>query len=709
MAVLNKIRQRSLFLILVIALALFSFVLADLFRNSDALTNKSQNVIASVNGEDITREDFMLKVEAMQRQMGPNSTNTQAMNRAWDLELRDALMSEQYDKLGIQVGKDQMRDLLRTALQNNANFQNQDGVYDEVKLNEYIADLQVTSPQAYRQWVDYENSLATNAKQQAYYNMIKAGINGTIAEGEFDYKLENDKVDIKFVQIPYTSIADSTITVSDAEITAYVNKNPKDFEVEASRDINYVEFTEEPSLEDENNVKASLLKLLEDQIIDNKNTKPNDTIIGFRNTANVEDFVNANSAIKFNDRFLYKDKMPKNLADSIYTKAKGVVYGPYKQDQYYLLSKIVEEKQMPDSVKVRHILIPYLGAQSADATVTATKEAAKKTADSTLAIVKRNKSRFPALVTALSSDKGSIEKGGVYDYQPAGTMVPAFNDFEFEGKTGDLGVVETAFGFHIIEVLGQKNMQRVVKIASLALEIEASEKTINNVFNEVSKYEIAVNDGDFQAIAKDKNYTVKPVNTIKALDENIPGIGNQRQIVRWAFEEDTNVGDIKRFNLANGGYVVVQLSGESKKGLMTAKQASIKALPAIRKEKKAQIIKDRISASSVDDIAKAEKKTVRTANGITMKSPTISGAGREPKIVGMAFGMAEGTTSGVVDGDRGVYVIEVVKKTPVPGEANSFQAAANRLATSKAGSAVSKVYNALKEAADVEDNRAIHF
>ena len=713
MAVLNKIRQQSLVLILVIAMALFAFILSGLFDGSASFSNKSENVIASINGTDLTRNNFMQKVEAMQRQLGPNGTNTQAMNRVWDSELRTAIMEEQYQELGITVGKDQMRDILRNALQTNANFQNVDGIYDEAKLNEYIANLKLTSEetgtQAYQQWIDYENSLANNAKQQAYFNMVKAGLNGTIAEGEFDYKLENDKVDIKFVQIPFSAIPDSTVTVSDAEINAYVNKNKKEFEVEASRNINYVEFKEEPSLEDENAIKASLLELLEDKVEYSDVTKTSDSIIGFRNTTNDADFVNANSAIKFNDKFLFKDKMPLNLADSLYALPKGSIYGPYKQGNYYMLSKIVAEKQMPDSVKVRHILIPFLGAQSAGPTVTQTEEAAKKTADSVLAIVKRNRSKFPELVTALSSDKGSVEKGGEYDYHPQGTMVPEFNNFEFENNNGDIDVVKTAFGFHVIEILDQKNKQRVIKVASLAQEIEASEKTINNVFNEVSKFEIAVNDGDFQALAKEKNYTVRPVNTMKALDENIPGIGNQRQIVRWTFEEESKVGDIKRFNLATGGYAVVQLAAKNKKGLMSAQQASVKATPAIRNEKKAQMIMDRVSATTLSDIAAAEKQTVKTANGITMKSPTITGAGREPKIVGAAFGMKEGATSGLIAGDRGVYAIEVTKLTPAAGEDNSFQAAANRIATTKAGAVNSKVYNALKESADIEDNRAAHY
>ena len=133
MAVLNKIRQRSLFLILIIALALFSFVLADLFRNSDALTSASQDVVASINGKDIKRVDFMRRVEGMQRQLGPNGSSTQAMNRVWDQEVRSMVMESEFDNLGLTVEKDQIRELLKNSFSSYNEFKNEDGFFDENK------------------------------------------------------------------------------------------------------------------------------------------------------------------------------------------------------------------------------------------------------------------------------------------------------------------------------------------------------------------------------------------------------------------------------------------------------------------------------------------------------------------------------------------------------------------------------------------------
>lgn len=706
MAVLNKIRQRSLFLIIIIALALFSFVLADLFRNGDALSARSQNTVATINGEDLSRDEFLQKVDVAKRQLGPNATNTQVRNRVWEEEVRKAVLSTEYDKLGITVEKDEMRDLLRTSLASSPEFLNEAGLFDEAKLNEYIANLKNTSDQAYAKWVNYEEQIASNALQQNYFNLVKAGLVGTLTEGEVEHNLEGNKVDLKFVQIPYSTIADSTISVSKSDISEYIKEHKTEFEVEASRDIKFVEFKEVATVADENAIKTVLNTFKIGKAEYNKTSKTTDSIRAFAQINDHETYINltADSDIKFQDKFVFKKDLPKIVSEELYALNKGEVYGPYKDKEYFKLSKIIETKQIPDSAKVRHILIPFIGAQSAGPDVTKTQDEAKALSDSLLNVLKRNKSKFSEFVTAYSSDKGSVEKEGRYDWHPYGTMVPEFNAFEFEGNTGDLGVVKTVFGYHIIEVEGQKNKSKAVKVGTIARKIEPSEETINTVFREASNFEIAAKDKDFEELAKTSNNTVKPVNGIKALDENIPGIGSQRPVVRWAFDEETNVGDVKRFTVPNG-YAIVQLVAKHEAGLMAVEDASATILPKIRKERKAKLIKDRISVSTLENLASSENTSVRTASAVNMKNPTISGAGKEPFVVGAAFALDEGESSGLIVGEKGVYMVQVTKKTPAVALEN-YQAAANRVEQQKASVVNSKLYNALKENADIEDNRA---
>ncbi len=703
MAVLNNIRKQSIVLIAVIALALFAFIIGDLFRNSDALSAKSQNVVATINGKDISREDFLMKVENATRQMGGQATQTQVMNRVWEQEVRNAVLETQFEELGITVERDQMRDILRTNLASNPDFQNEAGLFDDNKLTEYIANLKATSAAAYQQWIDYENSIAVNALQQNYFNMVKAGMIGTIAEGKLEHKLEGDNADIKFVQVPFSSIADSTITVSKGEIEAYMKAHKNDYEVEDSRDLQYVQFKEEASVEDEKEIENDIAKYktVRAEYVNGRT----DTIPAFSEVKNNENYINfvANSEIKFDDRFIQKTALPEAVAEDIFNLNVGEVFGPYKDNGFVKLTKVVAVTQLPDSVKARHILIPFVGSRSQSETTTQTEVEAKKTADSLMSVIQADKSKFVSLLD-FSSDTVSNEKEGVLDWFTYNAMVPEFRDFTFENEEGSIGVVKSDFGFHVIEILGQKNKQRAIKIGTIARKIEPSEQTVNDVFRKASNFEISLEKGDFTDLAKENNYVVRPVNTIKVLDETIPGLGNQRAITRWAFEEATEIGDYKRFNVP-GGYAIVQLVAKNKAGLMKTEDASVTALPAIRKEKKAELIRKRVSATTLEDLAAAENTSVRSALAINMKTPTISGAGNEPKVVGYAFGMKEGQTSKLIEGDKGMYMIRVEKLTPAT-ELDNYQGFANQVQTKKTSAVSSKLYPALKEAAEIDDNRA---
>ncbi len=703
MAILNKIRQRSLFLIIIIALALFSFVLSGLIKDGNSVSH-SQNIVATINGKEINREDFLQKVEAAQRQAGPSATSTQIMNQVWEQEVRQAVMETQFEKLGITIEKDQMRDLLKTALASSPEFLNSAGMFDENKLNEYIANLKETSPQGYQSWIDYEKSIASNALQQNYFNMVRAGLTSTLLEGELEHKLENNKVDIKFVQIPYSSIPDDKVKVEKSDISNYLKKHEKQYQVEASRDIKFVKFDEIASAEDEKAITTDLKALLNNKEEYNDITKASETVVGFLNTTENEDYVNSHSDIKFDKRFVFKSSLPAVAADSIFNLGVGAVYGPYKDNGYFKLTKVLAVKQIPDSAKVRHILIPFIGAQGAGPEVTRIEAQAKTLADSLLTVLKADKSKFPALVTEFSSDQGSVNNEGRYDWHPYNSMVPEFNDFEFEGNVGDLGVVKTVFGFHVMEIEGQKSKNKAVQVATIARKIEPSEATVDKVFRDASNFEIAVVDKDFETVAKNKKLTVLPSNGLKALEENIIGIGSQRPIVRWAFEEGTDVGAIKRFNIPNG-YVIAQLVAKHKKGLMSVEEASPSVTPIVRQEKKAEMIRKRATATNLEALAKAENTTVRTATDITMKAPSITGVGREPMVVGTAFGLKQGQTSKLIDGVNGVYMVQVTKVTPAV-KLDSYQTVANRVEQQKLNVVSSRLYNALKEASEIEDNRA---
>ncbi len=382
----------------------------------------------------------------------------------------------------------------------------------------------------------------------------------------------------------------------------------------------------------------------------------------------------------------------------------NAVYGPYKVDNSYNLTKLIGKKQLPDSVKARHILIPFIGGVRVGPDVTQTEAQAKITADSIQNVLKNDLSKFASLVEEFSSDKGSIAKEGRYDWFGYAAMVPEFRDFCFEKKKGDLGVVKTDFGFHIIEVEDQKNFQDVVKVATVIKSIEPSEKTLNDVFSNATKFEIDAASGDFEALATERSIDVRPVNKIGELDANIPGVGNNRSIIKWAFQEDVKVGDVKRFNV-NDGYVIAQVTRRNGKALMSIAEASAKVSPILRNEKKAKLIRESISSSDMNEIAASQNVTVKNATAVTMASPTIAGAGTESKVVGASFGKKAGETTQLIDGKSGVFMVRVLAVNKAP-DLQDYSSFANQLNAKTTPSINTSIYEALKKAAEIEDNRS---
>ena len=704
MAVLNKIRQRSVFLIVIIALALFSFVLADVIRNGGLSSQKSQNVVATVNGEEISREDFARQVDAYQQNMGPNATTAQVVNQVWDLKLREVVLQEEFEKLGINVGEAQVRQMLRLQLSQNPNFVNEVGMFDENKLQEYVANLKATSPQAYNQWVDYENSIAESAKENIYYNMVRAGIGATLLEGEQAYRMENDNADLRFVQLPYSSIPDTEVSVSKDDIREYVKKHSERFQVEKSRDIQFVFFPEVASSEDESAAKATVESVLSKRVEFNAASNSSDTIPSFNEATNIEGFVNQNSDIQYQDRILFKSDLKSQFADQIFNLNEGETYGPYKEGGYWKVSKMEKVMQIADSAKASHIMISWQGLPTASPETNRTKEEAKTLADSIAGVVRKDKTQFSNLAEQYSADAASKAKGGDLGFFRPGDMIANFNDFVFDNSKGEIGVVESDFGYHVISIEDKTAEERGVKIATIAREIEASEKSLNDLYTKVTKFEIASKEKDFNDVAKTDNYEVKTVRDMKVLDENIPGVGAQRRIVQWSFEDEVKAGDIKRFEVP-GGYVVAQVTAIKKKGDMSAEEASAVVSPILMKEKKAELLKAKVKGSTLAEVAANTNSSIQNASAVNLNNPTLAGAGNEPAVVGAAFSLKPGAISKPIAGEEGVYVVEQVafNKAPVMESYKSFAA---RETAQRRQAVVSRVFQALKENAEIEDNRA---
>lgn len=706
MAVLSKIRQRSLFLILIIALALFAFILSDVLSRG-GFSQSTPTEVGVVNGTDIDAQQFRIKVDNAQRNLGPNTTDAQAVRYVWDQEVGKILYNEQLEELGIIVGQDEVWTLLVNNLSSNPNFQNENGFFDEFLLREYIAGIKEEGGDLWQQWLDYENSLASNAAQQHYHNLVKAGMTVTKLEAQQAYIEEASLVDFDFVFVPYTTIPDTEIEVTKEEISAYVKENAEQYKVDESRAIRFVLFEESASLADEQAVAEEVAKLMGDRVEYNPNTQRNDTVIGLKNTTDVQSYLGAYSDTPYADRYVNKKQVGGEFADSIFNLPVGFVFGPYKEGGFYKATRVMEERNLPDSVKASHILISYQGLQFAPPDALP-KPQAKALADSLLRIINQSPSKFSELAAQYSIDTSNKDKGGDLGYFAQGVMVPEFNNFVFEKNKGTVGVVETQFGFHIVSIDDQKGSSPVRKLATLSRRITPSEATLSDLFTKATKFEMEAKEGDFKEVAEAANYQLRPINNIGKLDEFLPGIGVNRELVRWIYNEDTKVGNVRRFDLSNGDYAVVQLTAKIKEGLSTPEEASARVLPILRNRKKAAIISEKIKGKNLQEAAAVYEKEVQNALAVSRKNPVIPGAGREPKVVGKIFGTGGNTQFDPEAGNLGVYLVNV-KNLKQAEERPSYASYAEILKNQRTTPVAGNVFNTLKEKAEITDNRMIFY
>lgn len=698
MAVLGKIRQRSALLIIIIGFALFAFIIPELFKNG---FTASQNNIGSVNGTDIDSRQFMQKVAQLEQQ-NKNTTNTQAINNVWEQEVRNVILGEQIEKAGLGLADDQVINEIKKNpyFAQNPQFLNEAGQFDEGKFFEFVKSIQNDQNQSrWNEWKTFEGEVANTAVQQMYYNLIKGGVYTTQAEGKFKYVTANRKVDFEYVTVPYNTINDDEVKVSDDEIIAYMKKHAKRYKSDETRSLEYVLFENKPSEADEKEMQKAIDKVMFGIVEYNNQTETNDTIPAFKDikAENIAEFVNNNSDIKFDSTYLAKSELPIDYQEQLFNLSVGEVFGPYVFNESQCASRMLDRKENA-SVKAAHVLIAYKDASRS--TATRTKEEAEALANEILAKAKANPADFAKLAGEYSDDPGSKTKGGEYDNIMPGQMVPQFNDFIFDNPIGTIGLVETDFGYHVIKV---NDKYESVLLATIAQKVEPSEATIDGNYTKASKFEATVNSKDFAETAKAENVTTVPAVNLKATDEYVGALGAQRSIVLWAFNSETKSGDVKRFDVPNG-FVVAKVTNKNESGLMALDVARESVGSILRNEKKAVKIHEKMTGSTLEEVAKATGGSVILASNVTLSSAVIPNIGKESEVVGKAFSLASGETSSLIDGQTGVYMVRNKKITTESGNAN-FKTEIEQEFKQQQNSAQMRVYQVLKDQADIEDNR----
>ena len=651
MAILGKIREKSIVLILVIGMALFAFVISGVFDGAGSI---SQEPVAIIGDEKVNIEQFSRRVDAVERNTG--MSNVQAVNTVWDQIVTEYSFTQLQDELGLEVGRGHIENFIANSpgFRQDSRFQNALGEFDVVAFTDFINDSKRNNPELYSQWQLQEESIRSSISKQLYTTMIRAGIYHTAFDGKTAHELENEKISISYVKVPYSSIPDSLVTVTDRDIKKYVNKHSADFKVEESRSIRYVVFEENASVEDNLEIENELKKLLEPQVIFNEVSESEETLASFSQTDNVKDFIAEYSELPYVETYQTKAQLG-TYANTLFNLKEGEVFGPYKDGSQFKLTRMMDFDR-GGSVKARHILLAYEGSKNAASQVTRTKEEARREAYRVLRLIRAKDSDFAELARTYS-DGPSKNRGGDLGFFKRGDMVEAFNNFVFAKPIGSRGVVETDFGYHVIEV---QEKEDVVLVASVVKKIVPSETTSNEVFRTATEFEIESKKSGFSTAAESSGKDPRSAANVTLMAESIPGLGAQRTIVKWAFEDESKVNEIKRFDLIGGGYVVAELTSKTAEGTSSVEDAQNKVRPMLLQDKKYELLVSKYGDNvSLAKIAEDYGQTISTSSAINAAAGSIAGAGTEPYVVGSGFSLQINETSSLIQGKQGVFVLEV--------------------------------------------------
>ena len=505
MSIIQNIRERGAWIIFtIIVIALVAFILQDGVGRQNGGGNT--NSLGTVNGEEIKKVAFEEKVEIqVQNYASQGIKREQIIGFLWNQEVDLLLFKLEQEKLGISVGNKELNDVL---FGNESPFKQEftDRATGEFKVNDArqaIAQLKKSKNTDQINQIEkfYIAPSIENRQRSKYQALVIKGIQFPKWLADKEFTESNAISNISYVSVPYNSILDNTIKVTNDDVAAYLKENKAAYQVEeTSRNINFVVFSAAPSSNDSLNVYNQVASLKE----------------GLKSATDVSSYLNkVGSENIFYNSFLSKNRIQIPQKDSILSLPVGGVFGPYIDGKNYTIAKVVGTTQWPDSTSVRHILIattnPQNGQQIKDDSI------AKKLADS-ISIAIRGGASFEALCQQYSDDQGSKPTGGKIEMFPQAQMTQAFNDFSFSNPVGTKQVVKTEFGYHYIEVLKQTPKVASYKIAYLSKPLLPSTETINAASTAAAQFATKSTDlKSFNSNAIKANKQSLPATNIKEL------------------------------------------------------------------------------------------------------------------------------------------------------------------------------------------------
>lgn len=699
MSIIQRIREKAAWFVFgIIALALLAFILQDSLMQSNRGGSGPGSVIGEVNGQEIDQRDFENKLDYYQ-QMN-NANRDELVGSLWDFMVEQTVLDQQYKKLGLTYTSKELSDALFG--QNPPQWMQQaftnpeTGVYDVNAARQQFDAMKKTpnDPRVQQVFEGYIDPTIQQGLRQKYTILLSEAVYVPKWLSEKANADNNSFAKISFVDVPYNTINDTNLKVSDAEISAYMKKYPKLFEQkQETRQISYVVFNASATQEDSAALKNQLEQL-----------KPE-----FAETNDVKSFLNRNgSEMPFYDSYVSQAAMRHQANDSLFSLPVNGVYGPYIDGSNYVLAKLIDKRILPDSVKVRHILVAtHQPQQNGELIRVRDDESAKARLDSAVSLLNSGVS-WDSVAMVYSDDPGSRNEGGVYDYFPTGQMVGEFNDFAFTGKVGDKKEVQTSYGYHYIEILGQKGSDPAYKIAYLAKPITASEETVNAANDAAVSFAATYRDPKkFQEeAAKVQGGNPHAAVGIHENDFTVEGLGDSRQLVKWAFEH--KVGDVSEAFDINDNFVVALVTGINKPGLISVEDARMLVTPKVLNEKKAQlIINTKLKGNTLEEIAKSAGTNVQSLDSVSFQGFVLPNVGNEVKIIGASFNKnIQNKVSSPIAGNTGVFVLSGRGIFAAPSLSSNPETLRQNMVNQMRSQISFRSLAALSESADIKDYRS---
>lgn len=711
MSVIQTIRDKAAWIIIgAIALALIAFIVQDALQGGGGgMFSGNNTTLGKVNGTSIDVRDFEQRYKMAEENYRAQNypVNDQLRNQIreslWNEFVEDALMGDEYAKLGITVSDKEVGDLLYGAnppQMLRQQFTDSTGVYNAQMAYQAIRSLKKNTPQYNSFWGEFVPALEKSRQREKFTSLLGKSMYIPKWLLEKNNAENSQRSSISYVNVPYSSIPDSTIKVTDEDVKAYVDDHKEMYKQENERSLIYVTFDAAPSSADS-------------QAIYNNVAGQKDALAAANTSADIQNVLATNSSeTPFFDGYVLSSRMQMGNADTLRKLADGQVFGPYLDGPNYTLAKMVDRRQMPDSVKCRHILVKIADQQGQ----TRTDSAAKKLIDSIEAAIKGGAS-FDSMVVKYSDDAGSKDKQGEYEFTSMqfSNLSKEFAEVIFYGNTGDKKVVKVEnasySGYHYIEVLSQKKFETAYKIAYLSRPVVPSDETVNSASGMAAQF--AAESRSLKAF--DDNATKRKLNKfpseVKESDYMIMGLGESREIIRWAFN-DAKKGEVAEHPyLVGDKYVVPAVTGVAEKGTMSVEKARPLVEYKIRNIKKAENITKKIgNASTLEAVAQATGQQVMRADSVVFNSSFIPNVGNELKVLGASFNKDYQTKiSPPIKGEIGVFVIKVENISAVPNpnfDVKAQQAAMRQQMGTMIGYRAVEI---LKKSANIKDNRIKFF